>query len=75
MNLLLHKNARTTPAIRSELAVSLDNAFVLSRRYGISVATVYKWKKARLRTRPFTHCTPTANDAKQSLRGYCCSLA
>ena len=45
MNPLLHKNARTTPAIRAELAVSSDNAFVLARRYGISVATVYKWKK------------------------------
>ena len=45
MNLKLHKNARTTPAIRKELGSSTDSACVLAQRYGISVATVYKWKK------------------------------
>ena len=41
----LHKNACTTPAIRSEIAASTDGAVALAKRYGITEATVYKWKK------------------------------
>lgn len=40
----LHKNARTTPLIRAEIATSTDSARVLAERYGISEGTVYKWK-------------------------------
>lgn len=41
----LHKTARTTPAIRAEIASSGDSAAALDRRFGITEATVYKWKK------------------------------
>jgi hypothetical protein len=36
MMIALHKNARTTLAIRTEIAVSTHSAVVLARRYGIS---------------------------------------
>ena len=41
----LHKNARTTPAVRAEIAASSESAAVLARRFGVSEATVYKWKQ------------------------------
>ena len=44
MNIRLHKRARTTPAIRAELAASPEPVAVLARRYGISEATVRKWR-------------------------------
>ena len=45
MMLALHKNARTTPAIRAEIAASGNfSARQLSRRYGVTEATIYKWK-------------------------------
>jgi hypothetical protein len=40
----LHKNARTTTAIRSEIAASSETAATLALRYGVSEGTVYKWK-------------------------------
>ena len=43
--LALHKNARTTPAIRAEIAASGDlSTRQLSQRYGVTEATIYKWK-------------------------------
>jgi transposase InsO family protein len=45
MMIALHKNARTTPAIRAEIAASADSIVALARRYGISEQTVSKWKK------------------------------
>jgi len=44
MNIQLHKNARTTPAVRASIAASHDSAPVLAARYGVSVGTIYKWK-------------------------------
>lgn len=45
MMLALHKNARTTPAVRAEIAASGDlSARELSQRYGVTEATIYKWK-------------------------------
>ena len=41
----LHKNARTTPAVRAEIAASNEPAGVLAQRFGITERTVYKWKK------------------------------
>ena len=38
----LHKNARTTPAVRAEIAVSIEAASVLAQRFGIAEQTVYK---------------------------------
>ena len=45
MLIALHKNARTTPAVRAEIAASAQPACVLAHRYGITEQTVYKWKK------------------------------
>lgn len=45
MMIALHKNARTTPAIRSEIAASTDSVVALAQRYGISEETARKWKK------------------------------
>ncbi|MCW5239042.1 IS481 family transposase [Verminephrobacter eiseniae] len=45
MLIALHKNARTTPAVRAEIAASSQSASVLAQRYGITEQTVYKWKK------------------------------
>ena len=45
MNIKLHKNARTTPAVRAEIASSTERACVLAARYGVTEATVYKRKK------------------------------
>ena len=44
MQIALHKNARTTPAVRAEIAVSNETAAVLAQRFGITEQTVYKWK-------------------------------
>jgi len=44
MMVSLHKNARTTPLIRADIATSTDSARVLAQRYGLSEGTVYKWK-------------------------------
>ncbi|ABM58193.1 DDE-type integrase/transposase/recombinase [Verminephrobacter eiseniae] len=42
MSMALHKNARTTPAVRAEIAASSQTASVLAQRYGITEQTVYK---------------------------------
>ncbi len=44
MNIQLHKRARTTPAVREEIATSKEPASVLALRYGVSICTIYKWK-------------------------------
>ena len=44
MNTRLHKLARTTPAVRAEMALSADSAAVLACRHGVSEATARKWK-------------------------------
>lgn len=41
----LHKNARTTAAVRAQIAASNEPASVLAQRFGITEQTVYKWKK------------------------------
>jgi transposase-like protein len=45
MNIKLHKNARTTPAVRAEIAASTERACALAARYGVTEGTIYKWKK------------------------------
>lgn len=44
MMIALHKRARTTPAIRAEIAASTESAKALACRFGVSEATIYKWK-------------------------------
>ncbi|MCI1002934.1 helix-turn-helix domain-containing protein, partial [Ochrobactrum sp. C6C9] len=41
----IHPQARTTPAVRAEIARSTEPASVIARRYGISDQTVRKWRK------------------------------
>nr|WP_321465836.1 hypothetical protein [uncultured Desulfobulbus sp.] len=44
MKIRLHKQARTTPAIRAEIQSSDLSERVLAEKYGISRSTVRKWK-------------------------------
>ena len=41
----LHPNARTTPAIRAEVARSSEPSGTVALRYGISAGNVRKWRK------------------------------
>jgi transposase len=43
--LAIHPNARTTPAVRAEIARSQERSGVLAQRYGVSTETVRKWRK------------------------------
>jgi transposase InsO family protein len=45
MPVQIHPNARTTPAVRAEIARSAEPSGVLARRYGVSTETVRKWRK------------------------------
>lgn len=54
MMIALHKCARTTPAVRAEIAVSLPVA-VLARRYNVSESTIRKWRaRTDFHDRPHT---------------------
>jgi transposase InsO family protein len=53
--LAIHPNARTTPAVRAEIARSGEPTGELARRYGVSTGTVRKWRQrgpAECRDRP-----------------------
>ncbi|MGE7413265.1 IS481 family transposase [Methylobacterium tarhaniae] len=41
----IHPNARTTPAVRADIARSREPSGVLARRYGVSTETIRKWRK------------------------------
>src|SRR3954464_5024326 len=41
----IHPNARTTPAVRAEIARSTEPTGVLARRYGVSTETIRKGRK------------------------------
>ena len=41
----IHPNARTTPAVRREIASSSEPTGVLARRFGVSTETIRKWRK------------------------------
>lgn len=43
--LQIHPNARTTPAVRAEIAASDEPTGALSQRYGISTETARKWRR------------------------------
>jgi transposase InsO family protein len=43
--LQIHPNARTTPAVRVEIARSEEPTGVLAQRYGVSTETIRKWRK------------------------------
>jgi hypothetical protein len=53
MMIALHKQARTTPAVRAEIAASLEPVSVLARRHNITEATVRKWRaRSEFQDRP-----------------------
>src|SRR5436305_9338144 len=43
--LAVHPSARTTPAVRAEIARSAEPTGELAKRYGVSTETVRKWRK------------------------------
>ena len=43
--LAIHPNARTTPAVRAEIARSSEPTGILARRFGVSAGTVRKWRQ------------------------------
>src|ERR671917_1404616 len=43
--LQIHPNARTTPAVRAEIARSGEPSGVLARRFGVSTETIRKWRE------------------------------
>lgn len=63
MMIALHKNARTTPAVRAEIASSTEPANVLVQRFSITEQTVYKWKKRQA----FTDRSHTAHHLQTQL--------
>ena len=63
MLVALHKCARTTPAVREELAKSKEPVRVLAQRYGITEATVRKWRKRK----EFTDRSHTAHRLQTTL--------
>ncbi len=44
MLIALHQQARTTPAVRAEIAASSEPVSVLARRFNITEATARKWR-------------------------------
>jgi transposase InsO family protein len=43
--LQIHPNARTTPAVRAEIARSKESTGMLAKRFGVSSETIRKWRK------------------------------
>jgi transposase len=41
----IHPNARTTPAVRADIARSEEPTGILAQRYSVSTETIRKWRK------------------------------
>ena len=41
----IHPKARTTPAVRAEIARSREPTGVLAQRYSVSTETIRKWRQ------------------------------
>jgi transposase-like protein len=41
----IHPKARTTPAVRAEIARSREPPGILAQRHGVSTETIRKWRK------------------------------
>jgi hypothetical protein len=63
MHIRLHKNARTTPAIRAEIAASRDSATTLTARYHAGQSTIRRWHKRVF----FTDASHTAHHLQTTL--------
>jgi transposase-like protein len=70
MELRLHKNARTTPAARAEIA---EGVSALARRYGLGRCAARKWKQresAMDRSHTARHPRTTMNSAQEAIAVY-----
>ena len=63
MIIALHKNARTTPAIRAEIAASSDSVANLALRYGVGEGTIRRWRSRSV----FTDASHTAHRLQTTL--------
>ncbi len=45
MEIRLHANARTTPAVRAEIQASQEPVSVLARRFGVTEVTIRRWRR------------------------------
>jgi hypothetical protein len=59
-----HKNARTTPDIRAEIAASKDSVTVLAVRYGVGQRTICRWRAREVKPR-----TPQTNGMVERFNG------
>lgn len=55
MNVSLHKNARTTPAVRNEIKTAIGSERDLAERFGVSRPTIRKWRR-REDNQDASHC-------------------
>ena len=63
MHIRLHKNARTTPAIRAEIAASNDSVATLAARYHVGQGTIRRWRARQV----FTDASHTAHRLQTTL--------
>ncbi|MDR2991300.1 MAG: IS481 family transposase, partial [Burkholderiaceae bacterium] len=63
MHSRLHKNARTTPAIRTEIAASNDSVATLAARYHVGQGTIRRWRTRSV----FTDGSHTAHRLQTTL--------
>jgi transposase InsO family protein len=63
MYIRLHKNARTTPAIRAEIAASRDSVATLAARYHVGEGTIRRWRQREV----FTDASHTAHHLQTTL--------
>ena len=63
MHIRLHKNARTTPAIRAEIAASSDSVASLAARYHVGEGTIRRWRDRAV----FTDASHTAHRLQTTL--------
>lgn len=73
MLIALHKQARTTPAVRAEIAASQEPVSVLARRYNVTEATIRKWRlRDEFHDRPHTahHLQTRLTPAQEAIAVY-----
>src|SRR5665809_100185 len=73
MMIALHKQARTTPLIRAEIAASDEPLSALMQRYGVTAATVRKWRHRTVfhdRSHTARRLQTTLNPAQEAIVVY-----
>ena len=63
MHIRLHKNARTTPVTRAEIAASSDSVATLAQRYHVGQSTIRRWRSRSV----FTDASHTAHHLQTAL--------